>query len=175
MILQPVFNAAGRAVMLLCGSIDLGSPSFTERVAAQKPGKTGYTYMMTADGVVLHHPNTALLLKRRDERPGHSKATALALTGFEGWTETTGRDGVQAIYSFKRLRATNWIIGARFPVEEAFAPMIAMRHKAMLGAAAFAALAGLMAWIAVQWMLRPLGRLRGHIDDIRGGRARGCC
>ncbi|USX17734.1 diguanylate cyclase [Oxalobacteraceae bacterium OTU3REALA1] len=171
MIVHPVLDAGGRALMLLCGSIDLSSPSFTEQVAAQKPGKTGYTYMMTANGVVLHHPNASLLLKRVDERPGHSKATALAMTGFEGWTETVGRDGVPGIYSFKRLRATDWIIGARFPVEEAFAPMIAMRHKAMLGAAAFAALAGLMAWLAVQWMLRPLGRLRGHIDDIRGGRA----
>ena len=171
MLVHPVRDAGGRAVMLLCGSIDLGNSSFTEQVAAQKPGKTGYTYIMSAAGVVLHHPDPTLLLKRVDERPGHSQATALALTGFEGWTETTGSDGVPAIYSFKRLSATDWIIGARFPVEEAFAPMTAMRHKAMLAAAAFAALAGLMAWLAVRWMLRPLGRLRGHIDDIRGGRA----
>ena len=171
MILHPVLDAGGRAIMLLCGSIDLTSRSFTEQVAAQKPGKTGYTYMMTADGVVLHHPDPAQLLKRLNERPGHSKATELALTGFQGWTETIGRDGVPAIYSFKRLRATDWIIGARFPVAEAFAPMIAMRHKAMPAAGAFAAVAGLLAWIAVRWMLRPLGRLRSDIGDIRGGRA----
>jgi diguanylate cyclase (GGDEF)-like protein/PAS domain S-box-containing protein len=171
MLLHPVLDARGHAIMLLCGSIDLTSPSFTEQVAAQKPGKTGYTYMMTADGVVLHHPDPALLLKRLNERPGHSDATALALAGFQGWTETRGRDGVPAIYSFRRLRATDWIIGARFPLEEAFAPMIAMRHKAMLAAGAFAAVAGLLAWVAVQWMLRPLGRLRRDIGDIRGGRA----
>jgi diguanylate cyclase (GGDEF)-like protein/PAS domain S-box-containing protein len=171
MIAHPVPDADGRPLMLLCGSIDLSSPSFAEQVAAQKPGKTGYTYMMTADGVVLHHPKPDLVLKRNDQRPGHSDATELALTGFEGWKETVGREGRPGIYSFKRLRATDWIIGARFPIEEAFAPMIAMRKKAMLGAAVFAALAGLMAWLSVQWMLRPLGRLRGHIDDIRGGRA----
>lgn len=171
MILQPVFNAAGRAVMLLCGSIDLTNPTFMQQVASQKNSKTGYTFMMTAGGVLLHHPDRSLLLKHINDRPGRNSATDAALKGFQGWAETTGRDGSAGIYTYKRLQTTDWIIGARFPVEEAFAPMIAMRHKAMLGAAAFAALAGLMAWIAVQWMLRPLGRLRGHIDDIRGGRA----
>lgn len=171
MLLQPVPGADGRARMLVCGSIDLTSPAFTQEVAAQKPGKSGYTFMMTTAGVLLYHPERALLLQHINARPGRNSATDAALKGFEGWAETTGRDGSAGIYAYKRLQTADWIIGARFPVEEAFAPMIAMRHQAMLAAAAFAAVAGLMAWIAVELMLRPLTRLRHAIGEIRGGRA----
>jgi hypothetical protein len=40
--------------------------------------------------------------------------------------------------------------------------MIEMRQHAMLAAAAFAAVAGLMAWLAIRSLLDPLGRLQAH-------------
>jgi hypothetical protein len=66
----------------------------------------------------------------------------MALAGFQGWVEATNKDGSDGIYSYKHLTSTGWIIGARFPVDEAFAPMIEMRQHAMLAAAAFAAVPG---------------------------------
>ena len=169
MILQPVFNADGKAVMLLGGSIDLTNSDFLAQIAAQKPGKTGYVFIMTTDGILLHHPNPKRLLEHINARPGYNRATEMALQGFEGWTEAANKDGSEGIYTYKHLATTNWIIGARFPVDEAFAPMIEMRRHAMLAAGAFAALAGLMAWLAIQSLLKPLGRLRRNISDIRSG------
>ena len=160
MILQPVQDAKGRTVMLLCGSIDLTSPMFMQPVLAYKPGKTGYNFLMTAEGTLLYHPDRAQLLRNVNARPGRNSATDRALKGFQGWAETTGRDGTLGIFAYKRLQTVDWIIAARYPVAEAFAPMVSMRHQAMLGAAAFAVLAGVMAWLAVQLMLRPLSRLR---------------
>ncbi|NGZ87141.1 diguanylate cyclase [Duganella sp. SAP-35] len=169
MILHPVLDAGGRPAMLLGGSIDLTNSSFLEQIAAQKPGKTGFTFIMTTRGTLVHHPNPTRLLENINARPGHNRATEMALQGFEGWTEAANKDGSEGIYSYKRLKSTNWIIGSRFPVDEAFAPMIVMRRHAMLASAAFAAVAGLLAWIAIQVLLRPLGRLRRNISDIRNG------
>lgn len=171
MILQPVRDAQGRTVMLLGGSIDLTNAVFLEQVAEQKPGKTGFMFIMTRDGILLHHPNTKRLLEHINARPGYNRATEMALRGFEGWTEAVNKDGSEGIYSYKHLQQTDWIIGARFPVDEAFAPMIQMRKHAMLAAALFAALAGLMAWLAIQVLLKPLGRLHRNINDIRSGAA----
>ncbi|WP_217431234.1 sensor domain-containing diguanylate cyclase [Duganella vulcania] len=169
MIIQPVLDAQGKAVMLLGGTIDLIDSDFLAQIAAQKPGKTGYMFIMTTQGILLHHPNPKRLLEHINARPGYNHATEMALKGFEGWTEAANKDGSEGIYSYKHLSTTNWIIGARFPVDEAFAPMIEMRHHAMLAAGAFAALAGLMAWLAIQTLLKPLGQLRHNINDIRNG------
>ncbi len=169
MILHPVLDAQGKAVMLLGGSIDLSHTDFLAQIAAQKPGKTGYMFIMTTGGILVHHPNPKRLLEHINARPGYNRATEMALQGFEGWTEAANKDGSDGIYSYKHLSTTNWIIGARFPVDEAFAPMIEMRRHAMLAAGAFAALAGLMAWLAIQALLKPLGRLRRNISDIRSG------
>ncbi|SDF78767.1 MULTISPECIES: PAS domain S-box protein [unclassified Duganella] len=171
MILQPVRDQQGRTAMLLGGSIDLTNAVFLEQLSEQKPGKTGFLFIMTKDGILLHHPNPKRLLEHINARPGYNRATEMALRGFEGWTEAVNKDGSEGIYSYKHLQQTGWIIGARFPVDEAFAPMIQMRKHAMLAAAIFAAIAGLMAWLAIQVLLKPLGRLHRNINDIRSGAA----
>lgn len=171
MILQPVLDAQGRTAMLLGGSIDLTNAVFLEQLAAQKPGKTGFLFIMTRDGILLHHPNHKRLLEHINARPGYNRATELALRGFEGWTEAVNKDGSEGIYSYKHLQQTDWIIGARFPVDEAFASMIQMRKHAMLAAAVFAAIAGLVAWLAIRSLLKPFGRLHRNINAIRAGAA----
>ena len=170
-ILQPVFDASGHAVLLLGGSLDLAKSTIMDHVATQKSGRTGYTFIMSAKGIMVQHPDHKLLLEDVTKRPTINPATQKALAGFEGWTEAVGHDGRDGIYSYKRLQSTDWIIGARYPVEEAFAPMIAMRRQGMLAAAAFAVIAGLMAWLAIRMMLRPLNLLLRHIGDIRNGSA----
>jgi diguanylate cyclase (GGDEF)-like protein/PAS domain S-box-containing protein len=171
MILQPVRDAQGRIVMLLGGSIDLTNSVFLEQIAEQKPGETGFMFIMTTDGILLHHPDHKRLLEHINARPGYNRATDMALRGFEGWTEAVNKEGSEGIYAYKHLQSINWIIGVRFPVDEAFAPMIQMRRHAMLAAAVFAAIAGMMAWLAIQTLFKPLGSLHRNIADIRSGAA----
>ncbi len=170
-IMQPVTDADGRTTMLLGGSLDLADSSMLEQVAGQRSGKTGYSFIFTKDGVVVQHPDRSLLLGNLTERATPNLATRRALAGFEGWTEAVGKDGTLSIYSYKRLQGADWIVGARYPVAEAFAPMIAMRHQGMIAAAVFAAVAGFMTWLAICAMLRPLNLLRQHIGEIRNGSA----
>ncbi|MET0268025.1 MAG: diguanylate cyclase [Duganella sp.] len=171
MVLQPVFDASGRAIMLLGGSIDLHNSPMLQHVARQKSGQTGHTFLMTSSGDAVHHPERALLMKNLGQQGSSQAAVQRALAGFQGWTEVVNTDGSAAIYSFKRLQRVDWILGASYPVKEAFAPMIAMRRQGMLAAAVFAVVAGLMGWIAIWLMLRPLNLLRQHISAIREGGA----
>ncbi|MYM34979.1 PAS domain S-box protein [Duganella sp. FT94W] len=170
-ILQPVPDARGHTAMLLGGSIGLANAALLEQIAVQKPGKTGFMFIMTKDGILLHHPDQKRLLEHINAHGDHDRATDMALRGFEGWTEAVNQDGSEGIYAYKHLRQADWIIGARFPVDEAFAPMIQMRRHAMLAAAVFAAIAGLVAWLAIRTLLRPFDRLHRNISAIRAGAA----
>ena len=170
-IMQPLKDAEGRTTMLLGGSLDLADSSMLEQVAGQRSGRTGYSFIFTTRGILVQHPDRALLLEDVTSRANLNLGMQRALDGFEGWTEAVGKDGTPGIYSYKRLRSADWIVGARYPVEEAFAPMIAMRHQGMLAAAVFAGVAGFVAWLAIRAMLRPLNLLRQHIGEIRNGSA----
>ena len=91
------------------------------------------------------------------------------MNGFEGWLEGKSKRGVRALITYKHLRTTDWIMGAVYPVDEAFAPLIGLRTDALLASALVALVAGSIGWLAVLRLLRPLGALRRHVAGIAAG------
>ncbi len=164
---HPIIDSGGDVQVVLVGSIDLLNSDFFHHFNTMKPGKTGFMFIMTTGGVLVNHPNKARLMEHINARPGTNLGTLRALDGFEGWMEATNKDGVEGIYSYKRLNATDWIVAARYPTDEAFAPMIRMRQQAVLAATAFAAVAGLLSWVVIKALLAPLQRLRTNLYAIR--------
>lgn len=164
---HPIIDSGGDVQVVLVGSIDLLNSDFFHHFNTMKPGRTGFMFIMTTAGILVNHPNKSRLLEHINARPGLNLGTQRALDGFEGWMEATNKDGVDGIYSYKRLNATNWIVAARYPTEEAFAPMISMRRQGVLAASAFAAVAGLLSWIMIQALLAPLQKLRANLHAIR--------
>ncbi|MES2127643.1 MAG: PAS domain S-box protein, partial [Pseudomonadota bacterium] len=167
LVTQPVFNSTGKVVLVLTAGIDLQRANFLRQIDTLKPGKSGFLFIMTYGGILVDHPTQSRLLEHINARPGVNTATEMALKGFEGWTEARNKDGSPGIYTYKRLKATDWILAARYPTDEAFAPMIAMRSQAILAAAACALLAGLLGWLAIYRLLGPLEFLRRSVSKIR--------
>ena len=164
---QPVLDQAGEVAFVIVGSIDLQKSDFFGPINALKPGKTGFMFIMTAGGILIHHPTQTRLLHHINARPGYNRATEMALAGFEGWTEAKNKDGQEGIYAYKRLRGTGWIVGARYPTAEAFEPLIQLRHRAIVAATIFAFVAGLLSWFAISRLLAPLQRLRNGLSKVR--------
>jgi diguanylate cyclase (GGDEF)-like protein len=172
LVTQPVFDPAGRLLYVLSGGIDLEKPRFFGQFEALKPGTSGYLFMLAADGAVIHHPDQRRLLRRVTEEAGGAvPSTLAALNGFEGWTRGLTKSKVEALITYKRLRTTSWIVGAVFPVDEALAALIEMRKGALFASAAVAALAGLLGWMVILRLLRPLEMLQRHVNDITAGSA----
>jgi len=163
----PLKDAAGKVVAVLAGSVDLRRSGFLRQIGALKPGRSGYLFLMTADGVVIDHPDQARLFQHVSSFPGMNRGTEKALSGFEGWLEARAKDGTDSIYAYKRLPSTGWILGARYPQVEAFAPLNATRHNALFGAGGMALAAGLLAWVLVYRLLAPLQALRDNVGAIR--------
>jgi len=166
---QPVLDPQGEVAYVIAAGIDLQQSDFFGPINGLKPGKTGFMFIMTTGGILLHHPTPERLLRHINDRPGVNLATEMALKGFEGWTEARNKDGNEGIYSYKRLKTTNWIVAARYPTDEAFAPLIELRRQAILAASLFAAVAGLVAWLAIRRLLAPLERLRSQVALLRRG------
>ena len=163
----PLVDAAGKVVAVVTASVDLRHSGFLRQIHMLKPGQTGYLFLMTSDGLIIDHPDEARLFQHVGKTPGTNLGTNRALGGFEGWLETRSKDGANAIYAYKRLRTTGWILVARYPTAEAFAPMLAMRHSAIFSAGGLALAAGLLAWVLVFQLLTPLQALRDSVVSIR--------
>ena len=58
----------------------------------------------------------------KDEVRGAVSSTLAAMNGFEGWVEGSCERGVKALITYTGLLQIDWIIGAAYPVDEAFAP-----------------------------------------------------
>jgi diguanylate cyclase (GGDEF)-like protein/PAS domain S-box-containing protein len=163
----PVLDGEGKVAAVLTGSVDLRRSGFLRQISTLKPGKTGYLFLMTADGVVIDHPDETRLFQHVGSTPGVNQGTDRALAGFEGWLETRSKDGTDSIYAYKRLKSAGWILAARYPSAEAFAPMEAMRENAFFSAGGLALAAGLLAWVLVFQLLAPLQDLRDNVAAIR--------
>lgn len=169
-VTEPVFDSTGKLLYILGGAIDLERPRFFGQLEMLKPGKSGYLFMLTKQGTIIHHPDRQrILMNVKQEVGGAVPSTLAAMNGFEGWVEGSSKRGVNALITYKRLLRTDWIIGAVYPMDEAFAPLIDMRKKALLASAGVAIAAGLIGWLAIMRLLLPLAALRGHVAHIAGG------
>ncbi len=172
LLTEPLYDDAGRLLFVLAAGIDLQQPSFFGRLETLKPGRRGYLFMLAADGTILHHPDSRRILRKVQEEPGGvMRTTRQALEGFEGWRQGRTKAGIEALIGYKRLHSTGWILGIVYPTDEAFAPLIAMRESAVLPTAAVALLAGLLGWLAIYLLLRPLATLQAQVARVGRGEA----
>ncbi len=171
LVTAPLFDDQGKLVLMLAGGIELQRTAFLRQIDLLKPGKTGFVFIMTGAGILVDHPDRTRLMQHIHQRPGINNATEMALSGYEGWIEAANKDGDDGIYAYKRLKAADWIIGARFPTIEAFEPMINMRERAVEAGAVVAVIAALVAWLLIYRLLAPLESLRRNVSSIRRGRA----
>lgn len=170
LVTQPITDASGKIVYVMAGGIDLQKPRFFGQFGALRPGKSGYLFMLTTDGVMIDHPEKSRILKRVTEEPGGAVPSILAaMAGYEGWTEAQSKRGIPAIITYKRLRAADWIIGAVYPKDEAFAAVTAARRIAFVVSAIVALSAGILGWYAIWRLLKPLDALRKHVLGIQAG------
>jgi diguanylate cyclase (GGDEF)-like protein/PAS domain S-box-containing protein len=165
-VTAPVFDDHGEILYVLAGRIDLQHTRFLRQVDALRPGSTGYLFLMASDGTLIDAPPQARTLDRLDETAGTQPGLERALHGFEGWLYGRDHDG-PAIVTYRRLATTGWILGARNPEAEAFAPLARVRRTVLVVAGVLALVAGILAWWLVRRGLSPLDALRRNVAAVR--------
>ncbi|MFL9924536.1 diguanylate cyclase [Herbaspirillum lusitanum] len=164
---EPVLNQKGDVELVFMASIDLRQNNFLGQFTDVKLGKSGFMYILTPAGMLVEHPEKERILKHMDEAGGQNLVNNKALEGFEGSVEGNNRAGERALFAFKRMDSTGWIIGSHYLTKDAYAPIHEMQNRALLAAAVLTLLSGWLAWWFTTRMLRPLHQLHAHIQKIR--------
>jgi diguanylate cyclase (GGDEF)-like protein/PAS domain S-box-containing protein len=164
---EPVLDRQGRIAYVIAAFITLSERNFLGELAHVKFGKSGYMFIMNTGGIIIDHPDKSRLLQHIDGDGIRNPAADRAIAGFEGAAEGVNRRGVHALYAFKHIGQTNWVLGAMYPRSEAFAPVEQIERFAWAGALLLTLLAGGLTFMTVRAQLAPLSRLREHMQVSR--------
>lgn len=113
-----VRDAQGRVRAVLAGGVNLARHNVLARLGEFRIGRTGYFFLLTADGMVLSHPRAAVT----------SRLPELAALSSQG-SGLTAADST--LYSLHRFNGDRWILGVGFPEAEALAPVRELRGQVL--------------------------------------------
>jgi len=169
MFTAPVFDRQGGLIGVLAGSVDLTKHGILGRIGDVAIGKTGYLYLYGSDRTIIIHPDRSRILKK-DVPPGANRLFDKAIAGYEGTDENTNSRGIASLSSFKRLKTTDWIIAANYPVEEAYAAVFRAERYLAFGLLPAIALVILFIHFLMGRLLAPLALFARHVEGLtRGG------
>jgi len=157
-VATPILDEHKQLVGIMGGVLNLHKPNLLGSIASRKNGHTGYYYLVSKDRLVIAHPDPAQIFKTV---PPDSKNIPFenAMNGFEGTREGQTEQGLSALFTFKKMATTGWVVVSVIPSEEAFSP-IDVLYKKMLGACFLLML--IMApllWIFIARLVRPIDLL----------------
>ena len=141
-------------------------------VSAVKLGKDGYAYVVTHSGDLIAHPNSRLLLQRRnvgqlnqvkaafESSPGVFRPKAMVVQNIEGQT---------VFSSYALIPVLDWFVFIERPVEEAYAPIYASLLRTSILLLIGLGVALLATLFVRRRVVRPLETLRRGVELIRKG------
>ncbi len=170
-VTTPVFAKDGRMIAILTGSLGLTHPGMLGNVAKTVIGKTGYLYIVTADGSLIMHPDRTRL-SQAAFAPRANPLFDRALKGYEGTEMTVDSNGRDALVSYKRVPSSNWIVAAVYPKDEAFLAVhdLIWRFVSFLVLACVLVVAAV--WGLTRYLMRPLVNLTHHLATYTAAEAK---
>lgn len=157
----PIFDANNRLQAIFAGSLDLTEPNFLGKLAQTRLGKTGYIFLFTTDGIFVMHPDRDRILNPQALKG--SSFFARAATGFEGTEERINSLGDSMLTTYKRLHATNWILGANYPLSEAYASVEQAKYYTALASLLGVLLSIALVWLGTRYLTTPLLSMAAQI------------
>lgn len=149
----------GRVIGLLGCSTSLLSPDALGGIRRTSIGVTGHVSILDTSRQMILHPRAERILVR-DVPEGIDPLLDAAINGFEGLGRSVASGGEAMLVAVKRVAGVNWIVFARQPESEAFAPLADARRRVVLGIFVAAALAAGFGIVAVRWITSPLQSLQ---------------
>ncbi len=165
MLTVPIFNHDGQIEGILAGSIDLLSDNVLGRIINMKNGESGFFFLTTKDRNIILHPDKNRILSR-DIPEGANKSLDKAVMGFEGTEETITSTGIQALSAYKSLKSKDWLVGAIYPVKEAFAPFYQARTTLLLTLAIITIFVTAIIWSLMNILTKPFLDFTRHVESI---------
>lgn len=163
MFAAPVRDKDGKLIAILGGSLNLLNNNFLGELINTSIAETGYLYIFTHDRTLILHPDKSRIMQLAAP-PGVNRLLDQALNGFEGTGENRNSRGLKSLASFKHLQTTDWIVGANYPLAEAYAPIWHVQKYFL----AVIIVGALLSVLVVRLMLKRFtGSLVRFVDHVR--------
>ncbi len=167
MLTAPVRDATGRIAYVLVGLIDLERAGFMRNMASSHPGRTGYVFMLSAQGAIMAHPDGKLLLHQARSSAAALPELQRALEGAQAPALVRLGDGSEALVTVATVPLSGWRIAAVYPTAEAYASTGTVAWYASLLAGLMVLVIAPVAWLLIRRHLRPLQQLAARMRNPR--------
>ncbi len=150
----PLRDRQGNVIGALVGTVNLGKPSFFDKIAAGHYGKSGgYLLMAPQHNIFVTASNKRLTMQPLPAQ-GLNQMHDKYVQGYEGHGVTISSRGVEELTAAKGIPVAGWVLAVVLPTDEAFAPMRAMQRNMLLSMVFLTLLAGPLTWWIVSLILR---------------------
>jgi signal transduction histidine kinase len=157
-IAAPVLNTKGELVAIAGGVLNLHKANLIGNLGSRKIGENGYFYMLSTQRLFMAHPERERIMQPAPPAQDNP-ALERAFAGFEGTLEGTNSRGLHGLFTFKRLRSTDWLLASVIPTEEAFRPIASIQRTMALITALLMLIVTPLLWAFSHNLVRPLGHL----------------
>ncbi|MDP3540540.1 MAG: EAL domain-containing protein [Azonexus sp.] len=151
-IAVPIHDTQGKVVGVLVGVIELGKPSFLDKISQNRYGKSGgYLLMDPQDKLIVTATDKSRIMQP-SPAPGLNAMHDRYMQGYEGFGVAVSSRGVSELSAASGIPVAGWFLVATLPTAEAFAPVESMLRRLLLGTIVFTLLAGGLIW----WLIHRL-------------------
>lgn len=106
-------------------TVDVTLDDLAEVIRSIRVLKSGYAFLISADGMVMVHPDKAIVMKENilnDHRPEFAPIADMIREHFRESAEKSYETATDMIWC-SRISSTGWYVGVVFPKSELFAPV----------------------------------------------------
>ncbi len=159
-------QAGGRILGVLAGMIRM---DYLDKhfIRPLQVGEKGYSYVFTADGTVIFHPNTELVMKENAKNFDFSRKALEEKSGINKyWWEP---DQTYKGQAFEQCQTTGWIVNVTAPLDELMRGLRSVRTYAFWGVLLVLTVLIAVVWWVVDRITGVLSQTVSHLSEIAGG------
>jgi signal transduction histidine kinase/CheY-like chemotaxis protein/HPt (histidine-containing phosphotransfer) domain-containing protein len=166
----PIRGASGKIIGVLAGFSSLSDPSLFGQIQRANVGEAGY--MVVGDArfhliVAISDPKRTVL--QPFPKPGVNVMLDRVVAGYTGSGVTMNSLGREILSSSSHVAGTPWFVQVVLPTEVAFAPSRAIAGRAYVIALGVSLVIGLMVWLLVLRLFKPLASATTLIRRMADG------
>ncbi|MGE5469963.1 MAG: EAL domain-containing protein [Bacteroidota bacterium] len=156
LVLATPIRTKTKVVGVLAGVIDLGMPTFFDRISQHTFGARGNYFVVSKKYRLIIASSEKSRVLEVLPRPGINQKLDRVLEGFEGTQVLVNPKGVEVLSSSKTIPTADWFATISTPTSEVYAPLYMIGKKIMGASLILSLIAGYLTWLMLRRELMPL-------------------